>query len=348
MGPVSWALALLPLSALLASAAPDAPPSEIDVADVSNGPDACPTQDQLADALELHMPGVVARGAREPGASALRLGLALSPEGVARVTMIDAAGALRLERDLDLPKSGAGTMGVAREPRERTAACAALAETVALIVDRYMRHIGYHEPPPPALFEPGPSPQPPPVAPPPPPGGPGRIGLGLAARPPYAGASWGLEAQLMAGLRLRHVDLSALVGAALPTDEPVPMSGGKGTLRLRVFPARLSLGWTFRLGPRLALVPAVGGGVDLVLAETRGIDVVRRSSAVEPMVEAGLRVVVTMTRRVWIDLQAFQGIDLRPEQFTVTGSLNQPQVVLTTPRVYTRLGVDFGIYLGKN
>jgi hypothetical protein len=55
-----------------------------------------------------------------------------------------------------------------------------------------------------------------------------------------------------------------------------------------------------------------------------------------------------MTQHVWIDLQAFQGIDLRPEQFTVTVGASAPETVFMTPRTYTRLGVDFGVYLGKN
>ncbi len=189
MSPVSWAAVLVPLWALLASASPDAPAYEIDVADVSNAADACPTQDQLAEALDARMPGVVSRGPREPGATSLRLGLALAPDGVTRVTVTDATGALRLERDLDLPKSGSP-----REPHERAGPCGAIAETVALIVERYMRHIGYHEPPPLALVEPPPAPAPPAVPPPPPgPGRAGRFGVGFAVRPPLGAASWRLE-----------------------------------------------------------------------------------------------------------------------------------------------------------
>jgi hypothetical protein len=346
MSAVSWALVLLPLSALLAGAPADAPPYEIDLADVSNAPDACPTQDQLAEALEARMPGVVARGAREPNPNLLRLGLAMSPEGVARVTMTDAAGAPRLERDLDLPKSGAAAPN---GTRERAGACGALAETVALIVERYMRHLGYHEPPPPALVEPTRPPPPPPPPPPAPrpPGGPGRLGVSLAARLPYA-APWRVEAGLTGAERVGPVDVTATLGAALPEDQGIPTSAGKGTLRLRTFPARLALGFAVRVGRRLALVPAVAGGFDLVLAESRGIEMTRRSTAIEPTLEAGLRAVTAVTQRIWIDLQAFQGIDVRPEDFRVTDSMGTDRNVLLTPRTYTRVGVDFGVYLGKN
>jgi hypothetical protein len=154
---------------------------------------------------------------------------------------------------------------------------------------------------------------------------------------------------LTGAIRLGRLDLAAALGADLPEDEPVPLSSGQGTLRLRTFPARAAMGWTFPIGARLALVPAMGAGVDFVMAETRGIDMTRRSTAVEPTLEAGLRVVAALTHRVWIDLQAFQGIDVRPEQFTVMDPNTLQNVnVFLTPRAYTRLGVDFGVFLGKN
>jgi hypothetical protein len=149
-------------------------------------------------------------------------------------------------------------------------------------------------------------------------------------------------------VRLGRLDLAATAGAALPQDQGVPMSAGKGSLRIETFPARLAFGWTFWLAPRLTLVPALGGGLDLVLAETRGINITRRSAAVEPTLEAGFRAMVTVTQRVWIDLQAFQGIDIRPEEFLVGMGSAGEEIVLMTPRAYTRLGLDFGVYLGKN
>jgi hypothetical protein len=342
MSPVSWAALLLPLSALFSRAPADAPTHEIDLGDVSNAPDSCPTRSELAEALAARMPGVVAQ-APAPDARPFRLRLTLSAQGVARVALTDAEGALRLERELDLPKGGA----TAGTPRERAAACAALAETVALIVERYMRHIGYHEPPPPALIEPNASAPPPP--PPTPLGPAGRLGLGAAVRPPL-GASWRFEPEVTGAVRLGHLEVGASAGADLPANGGVPKSGGQGSLDLLTFPARLALGWMVPLGARFALVPALGAGLDVVLAETRGIVVTRRSTAVEPVVEAGMRARATLTRRLWLDLHASGGLDLRPEQFIVftspTGT-SAPETVFMTPRVYTRIGVDFGVYLGK-
>jgi hypothetical protein len=173
-----------------------------------------------------------------------------------------------------------------------------------------------------------------------------RLGVGVAARLPF-GAPWRLEAALTGAVRIGRLEIGALAGGGLSADQSVPMSAGKGTLTLRMLPARLSLGWPLALGRRLALVPALAGGFDLVIAETHGIDMTRRSSALEPIVEAGVRAVLALTRRVWVDLQAFQGVDIRPEQFTVQEP-GGDATVFVTPRTYTRLGVDFGVYFGKN
>jgi hypothetical protein len=344
MSPVSLALALVPLLAL-AGATADGPAYEIDVADVSSAPDACPSQSEVAETLESHLPGIVARASHEPGPNLLRLAFTLSPEGVARVTMTDATGALRLERELDLPKSEGGGPGHSVS-RERTA-CAALADTVALIVERYMRHLGYHEPPPPSLVTPttprslGP---PPPVTPARPDAA-ARLGLGVSARPPW-GASWRFEPGLVAAVRLRHLELGGSLAVGLSGDQAVPMSDG--TLTLMTYPARVSAGWALPLSARVSLIPAVAGGVDVVQAETRGIDKTRRSTALEPSAEIGVTALWAVTQRVWVELHTFGGVDIRPEEFQVTGSTGQLTDVFMTPRVYTRLGVDFGVFLGKN
>ena len=95
MSPVPPALALVSLLALAGGAIAEAPAYEIDLSDVANAPDTCPSQDQLAESLDAHLPGIVARPGRDSGATMLHLAFTLSPEGVARVTMTDATGALR-------------------------------------------------------------------------------------------------------------------------------------------------------------------------------------------------------------------------------------------------------------
>jgi hypothetical protein len=354
--------AVLPTVAAVAlallSAPDDAPTYDIDVAEISGAPDACPSQDLVAESLAARMPGVVARPGHEPGPNTLRLGLTVGDDGVAHVTMTDSTGALRLERDLELPK-GSGATGGANggpgahprpAPHDRSGGCAALADTIALIVERYMRHIGYHEPPPPVLVQPAPPP-PPPVAPPPPEeAGPGvRLGVGFAARLPV-NAPWRFEPELLAAVSLGPLELSLSAGFGLPREQPVPATAPatSGTFTWMTVPVRASAGWALPVGRRLVVAPALGAGVDLVLASTSGIGATRRSSALEPVLEGGVSATLQLTRRVWIGLRAFQGIDLRPEEFVVsTGGNPAEQRLFMTPRAYTRLGLDFGISLGK-
>jgi hypothetical protein len=348
MAPVPTA-ALLPLLTLLASA-PGASP-EIDIGDVSRAPDACPTQSQIADALEGHMPGSLARVGRELGPNVLHLGLAISPTGTARVTLTDATGGLRLERDLELPKPPPPVASAATPSspaHEHPADCTALAETLALIVERYMRHIGYHEPPPPALVPP-PEPPPPPAPPPAPRREPrAPFGLGLSVRPPWA-ASTRVEPEISVDVRLGRLSLAASAAYALPRVDAVPMTSGAGTFTFQSLATRVAVGWVLLLGARGSVVPAIGGGVDVIQAKTQGIGVTRHSSALEPTVEAGASATWLVTRHFWLGAHAFGGFDLRPEEFYVTTPASPtPLILAMTPRAYVRASVDFGIYLGKN
>jgi hypothetical protein len=62
--------------------------------------------------------------------------------------------------------------------------------------------------------------------------------------------------------------------------------------------------------------------------------------------EAGGAATLALGRRAWLRLQALQGVDLRPEQFVVGGGVPpQQQVVFMTPRLYVRVGLDFGLFL---
>ena len=144
------------------------------------------------------------------------------------------------------------------------------------------------------------------------------------------------------------MDISASIALALPWSTTIPMSSGGGTFTYWAFPARLAAGWVFPMGGRLTVAPTLAAGIDVVRAQTRGIGLTRQSIATEPTVEAGLRADLALTRRTWIDLQAFQGVDLRPEVFYVTGAALASETLLMTPRTYTRLSLNFGVFLGKS
>jgi hypothetical protein len=129
------------------------------------------------------------------------------------------------------------------------------------------------------------------------------------------------------------------------------MTGGAGTFTFQSLATRVALGWVVPLGDQVSVVPAIGGGVDFARAKTQGIGVTRRSSGLEPTLEAGASATWLATRHFWLGAHVFQGLDLRPEEFFVTIDADTNPTPLTlamTPRAYVRAGVDFGIYLGKN
>jgi hypothetical protein len=97
---------------------------------VDPGPEgACPSARQVAEALALRMPGVVVAPDRAGAVGALRLRLTATAGGEAAFALSEPQGRVRLYRTLR-PSEGAG-------PGE----CLALAETVALIVERYLQEL---------------------------------------------------------------------------------------------------------------------------------------------------------------------------------------------------------------
>ncbi len=122
--------------------------------------DGCPSPHQLADALSTHLPGMV-----------LPLGHATGPTTLRLAVTTDAAGAMRL--DLSDPEGGPLLhRWLPANERAHAGDCPALAETAALIVDRYWHEVGYDVPVEAANAAPKPQPSkpaPPPPKPPPPP-----------------------------------------------------------------------------------------------------------------------------------------------------------------------------------
>jgi len=137
------------------------------------GPDqGCPSPRQTTDALMAHIPAVVVSGDEASTPGVLRLNVSGgAPLGPLRVELTDQGGEARLYRNLSIAERGRGND------------CVALADTVALIVERFLHDLGYEVPP-----------SPPPAAkempranlsrgPPAPPIGPNRVDL-------VAGGSW--------------------------------------------------------------------------------------------------------------------------------------------------------------
>ena len=98
--------------------------------------DDCPSATQLAETLNARVPGLVpaAPGAPLALASGMRLAVVTSPQGDVRVDLVDAKDEVILHRLLPAPPSG------------HAPDCPALAETIAIIVERYLHDVGASKP----------------------------------------------------------------------------------------------------------------------------------------------------------------------------------------------------------
>jgi hypothetical protein len=116
-----WLLALLTVNAALIT--------------VSAADAQCPSVRQVNEAVAARLPGVLVPSTPTPPAGVLELRLAGNPASGHRLALTDGRGQVLLSREL--PPSTA--------TRDRD--CEALAETVALIVDRYLQELAYQSPP---------------------------------------------------------------------------------------------------------------------------------------------------------------------------------------------------------
>ncbi len=177
-------------------------------------------------ALDVRLPRSIGRyvprlaiGAGSSGAGTWRLSVSSSPGEVALV-LFDDRGEAALRRTLKSPPE----------------ACAATADGIGLILERYLRDLGYETgfeplPPPPPPPEPPPPPPPPPESPPPPPPPPPAP---PPPEPPPPEIRTATVAPLVIGL-----DLAA--GAALEVSASAPRLGGQLQLGLSLGPGRIEL-----------------------------------------------------------------------------------------------------------
>ncbi len=167
--------------------------------------DHCPSSAQVETALETHAPRLVSPRPEDSAA----LTLTLSPTfatGEMGISLVDKAGLVRLYRVLPPP------------PGDRARDCAALADTVAFIVDRYFEEVELpnlpERKPPPA------PPPPPPSSPPPPPANP-KLPLPQPVTPEFALSATGgrripggitelggTELKLTGGAAVSHLELA--------------------------------------------------------------------------------------------------------------------------------------------
>jgi len=313
----------------------------------------CPAPRQVTDALIARLPGVVLPHGQTARPGMLRLAVATDSGGSIRLDLADPDGAPLLHR----------VLAVTRGPGE----CAALADTIALIIERYWREVGYDAPPtpPPAAPTPPPSPAPPPppapvVRTPEPTPAPAVVETRRAAPAP-SGPAVPLRWSLAAALAGRAGDGGARDGAAsiaLAVESHIGfrLSAGVGTgstagpavveTDFRRFPLRLGGYLPIALGIG-QLEPGLGIDLDLISYTVRndtGRVGLRPPAACSgglcrsPGADVALGWSLSSSRHVYVRGLARAGISA-PYDF----ALNDDQI-WRTPRTYLEVALESGFW----
>jgi hypothetical protein len=306
------------------------------------GVEGCPSGRQVTEALNARVPGLVSSTANGPGA--LRLSVSGAPETEVSVDLVDGQGESVLRRVLPAPAPG------------RTADCPALAETVALIVERYLHDVGYEAPP----LAP-PAPKPPSALPPtsapapqietrpvqtPAPAVPVardthavfRLGTSINARRGDIGGFDG-DATLALAVEGRsarregwHLGASLSAGLAPRADA----RWGSQTATLHRVPMRLGIYLRLPAGPG-HLEPGVGLGADALLVST-GAPNSGSERHLAPFADLALGYALPLVGPLY--LRALSRAALaEPYSFKTRSGAE----VWGTPRAYLELGVELGV-----
>ena len=268
--------ALLPVGIMLLLA-DQARAADAHVIAVSVAPEqTCPAPRQVTDALAARLPGTVLPPGQPARPGMLRLAIASDASGGIRLDLADPDGAPLLHRVL-APTRGPGE-------------CAALADTIALIIERYWREVGYDAPPlaPPS---PAPPPLPPPAPAPPPTAAAAEITRAApeSTEPPHPGFLSSLRWSIAAAIAGRAgnegaIDAAASIAVGAEGRIGVRLSAGVssettssvrlGQAEFRRFPFRLGGYVPIRVGVG-QLEPGLGLDLDLINFAVRGNSGVR-------------------------------------------------------------------------
>lgn len=300
-----------------------------------DGPDfGCPSPRQVTAAMSARAPGTVTPGEDLLTPGLLRLNVSGGgPAGALQIDLIDETGVQRLRRSLPSENQNGGT-----------ADCGALAETVALIVDRFLHDVG----------------SPPPATGGPPAGAQPGVDAAASGDPTRSttlrfgalvAGGWragtegsGAEANLGVHLLKRSGALPAgltLTGGIAPAQTARWPTGG---VILRRFPVRLALFLSLPAGFG-RLEPGLGGGVDLLLVDSSGVGGPRDRLFFSPAGEAGVGYRIPVGARLFLRPVVTGGVAV-PYGFLVPagGATGGGAAVLATPRFYVRTGIELGTY----
>ena len=303
------------------------------VVSAPSGPDqGCPSPRQITEALTARIPAIVVPTYEAASPGVLRLSVSGgSPTVPLRIELTDPGGEARLFRNLTLAERG------------KSNDCLALAETVALIVDRFLHDLGYEAPP---------SPPPVPRAP----------TDNLTRGPPavavqrgnrldvFAGGSWrgaaAIESDVELGLGLgleRGVGgqrLAATFSAGFSFERRQDIiDGSQATLRR--IPLRFGLLMPLALGPG-SLEPGLRLAVDWLIARQTWTNRSEKHMHASPGVEAVVGYRLDLVGRLFARLNASAGAGI-PYQFVVTQDMiPTPTTVFREPRFYVKSGLELG------
>jgi len=325
----------------------------------------CPGPRQVADALSARLPGIVLPHDQAVRPGMLRLAIAPDPGGGIRVDLVDPDGAPLLHRVL------AATRG--------PDACPALADTVALIIERYWREVGYEPQPVPAApptppQPPAPPPTPPPAPPPPPvvtpAAPPAAVETRTAAPPPEPPRAPGgpLRWSAAAAVAGRAGDTGTRDAAALITlgvegHIGVQVSGGVsngssamlkvGQANFRRFPIRLGAYLPVHLGVG-QLEPGVGVDFELLSYASQGDNGVTQLQAPtacsarvcgSPGADLGLGWSYASSHHVYLRALARAGVAVAYDFLNRSaGSTDNGDPIWRTPRTYLELALESGLW----
>lgn len=313
----------------------------------ASGPDqGCPSPRQVTDALSTRLPGVVVPATAIGAPSALRLTVSggTGPAPL-RIDLVDPNGEGRLQRVLSLAERGRGSD------------CPALAETVALIVDRYLHDVGYEAP-----FSTAPPPEAPPQKPsepevdearaPPAPrstaSAPPRNRFDLFAAGGWRGTVGQEEAddfELGFGFGFERPRGAGRVGATLSGGvspvERATLPAGNGTLRR--FPLRLGLFVPLLLGPGW-IEPGAGVTIDwLRTSWSAGGAAAQNQVSASPAADLGLGYRLDLVGGLFLRATAVVAMGI-PYHFVTpaaNGAVGE-QRVFSTSRFSMKSGLQLG------
>jgi hypothetical protein len=323
------------------------------------GPDdGCPSPRQVNDALAAHLPAMVLPLGHATGPTTLHLAVTTDAAGAMRLDLTDPEGGPLLHRWLPAAEHGHG------------ADCAALAETAALIVERYWHEVGYDvaieppnppppTPPPPPPDKPVPRPvsrplaRPPETAatetpapqPPPPPLPPPRTWIG-AAGGDRLGEAGTREATVSVGFAVERAVWSHRIGLRLSAGADAGTTyrwtaspGVIDRATLREVPLRMGIYLSLPLGPG-QIEPGLGLDLDVISAAVSDPSGTHTRLSAGPGADAALGWSVRFRTNLYFRLMAVAGAEV-PYRFVTTENQSP---FWSTPRLYLELGLELGFW----